>query len=531
MTRLQVTEIESLRANCLPLPLTAAPATSSEQFKSPHGRGNPLARRWDHHFSTESRYFQGSALKKASSPVGPRKIISLGTGRPTADYYPWQSLTFHGVSAAPLASKTAANGLGHSVHTLSKRDASYNLSLGLNYGHAAGSPHLLRFVTEHVELVHNPPYRDWSTFLSCGATAALEVAFRIFCNRGDWILTEQWTYPGTLESAMLNGVRVYGVEMDADGLRPDCLESTLSSWNTSSQGPRPRVLYTIPTGQNPTGYTQPAERRAAIYAIAEKYDLIIIEDDPYYFLPLGPYLRGDTSTTGGGVQSSNACPKPVSRFPNSEPSYLSLDTSGRIIRLDSTSKTLAPGLRVGWVTASAQIINKFLAYQEVSTVAVSGPSQLMLWSLLDQTWGHDGLASWLAHLSGEYQWRRSVLLRACERYLPLDITSWIPPRYGMFLWIKVDWRGHPGLKSKVSAQAEELNAQLQALEARITDDALSRGVLVTRGSLFSWNKRPNGELHFRMTFAAASEGDLEEGVRLFGETLAAEFLPRSAQSL
>ncbi|KAL3429966.1 pyridoxal phosphate-dependent transferase [Aspergillus tetrazonus] len=441
--------IESLRASSAPLPLTVAPATSSEHFKSPHTRQKPVACRLDHHFSAESRGFNGADFKKGASPVGPRKIIPLGTGRPTADYYPWESFTFHGVSPASLASSTA-NDPGHSVYTVTKQDATYNLSLGMNYVHAAGSPHLLRFITEHIE-VHNPPYQDWRTFLSCGATVALEVALRIFCNRADWILTEQYTYSGTLETATLTGARVYGVEMDAD-------------------------------------------------AIAVEHDLIVIEDDPYYFLCLGPYKEAR------------------------DPSYLSLDTSGRVVRLDSTSKILAPGLRAGWVTASSQIIDKFLAYQEVSTIAVSGPSQLMLWSLLDQGWGHTGFSSWLVHLSGEYRRRRDVLLRACQQHLPKDIAEWVPPRYGMFLWIKVNWRRHPIIGDlETKATPEEVDSHLQGLEAQIVSDALSRGVLVTKGSLSSWNKRPNGELHFRMTFAAAEKADLEEGVKLLGETLRGVF--------
>lgn len=79
------------------------------------------------------------------------------------------------------------------VQTVTKHDSTYNLS-ALNYGHAAGSPHLLRFITEHIEFVHNPPYQDWRTFLSCGSTAAFEVAFRIFCNRGDPVLVERYSY-------------------------------------------------------------------------------------------------------------------------------------------------------------------------------------------------------------------------------------------------------------------------------------------------------------------------------------------------
>ncbi|KAL4812583.1 pyridoxal phosphate-dependent transferase [Aspergillus spinulosporus] len=520
MTRLHIHEIEALRASSAPLPLTVAPATSSEHFKSPHTRQRPVACQLNHHFSAESREFNGSDFKKGASPVRPQKIISLGTGRPTADYYPWESFTFHGVSPASLAS-SKANGSGHSGYTVAKRDATYNLSLGMNYGHAAGSPHLLRFITEHIELVHNPPYRDWRTFLSCGATAALEVALRIFCNRGDWILTEQYTYSGTLDSAIVTGARVHGVEMDADGLRPDALERTLVSWDTS-KGMKPRVLYTIPTGQNPTGCSQPLERRAAIYAIAVKHDLIIIEDDPYYFLRLGPYNEASTDAEESTEISPDAF------HSTGVPSYLSLDTSGRVVRLDSTSKILAPGLRAGWVTASSQVIDKFLAYQEVSTIAVSGPSQLILWSLLDQTWGHTGFSSWLVHLSREYRWRRDILLRACEQHLPRDIAEWVPPRYGMFLWIKVNWRRHPVIGNlETEVTSEEIDSRLQGLEVQIVSDALSRGVLVTKGSLFSWDKKPNSELHFRITFAAAEKADLEEGVKLFGETLRGAFCASS----
>ncbi|KAH8429023.1 uncharacterized protein LDX57_006694 [Aspergillus melleus] len=379
MTRLQPADIESLRANAAPLPLTAAPFTSSDQFKSSYARVKPLAKPLEHHFSTESRDFAGSALKKGSSPAGPRKIISLGTGRPTADYYPWEYMSLHGATAG-LTKLDSFNGVAQSVGTISKQGATYNLSIGLNYGHANGSAHLLRFITEHVELVHNPPYSDWATFLSCGATAALEVAFRIFCNRGDTVLTEQYTYPGTLESATLNGIKVQGVEMDQDGLQPDALDAILCSWDVL-ESPKPRVLYTIPTGQNPTGFSQPLERRRAIYDVAERHDLIIIEDDPYYFLRMGPYHAANGSNSHS---TEDKVSNETSHF-QTIPSFLALDTSGRVVRLDSAAKILAPGLRAGWVTASAPIIEKFLAYQEVSTVSVSGPSQLMLWHLLDET--------------------------------------------------------------------------------------------------------------------------------------------------
>ncbi|GLA27754.1 hypothetical protein AnigIFM63326_004972 [Aspergillus niger] len=478
MARLQSTEIEALRAAAPPLPLTIAPSVSSDLYKSPYTRAKPPAKRFDDHFSIESRNFTGSALKKGSSPSGPRKIISLGTGRPTADYYPWESITLGEAPPVPTIKTTTKSNLhlsngqekGHSAHTISKQGATYNLSIALNYCLANGSAHLLRFITEHVELVHNPPYADWATFLSCGATAATEAAFRIFCDRGDTVVAEQYTYPGTLESAELNG--------------------------------------------------QTLERRRAIYDVAEKHDLIIIEDDPYYFLRMGPYYDHDQDANG----SASADDKAARIFhTESIPSYLTLDTAGRVVRIDSASKILAPGLRAGWVTASRQIIDKFTAYQEVSTLAVSGPSQLMLWHLLDENWGHDGFTAWLVDLSREYRWRRDVLLGACNYYLPRKIVQWNAPEFGMFLWVKIDWRQHPQLESSSELSLEEVGAQIIGLEEKIAAKALEKGVLVTKGSLFASNKELNGHLHFRMTFAAAEEGDLKEGVRLFAEAVSEEF--------
>lgn len=515
MTRLQLNEIESNRANAPPLPLTAAPFISSDGYKSSYTRTRPLAKCQGHHFSTESRQFMGSAMKKESSPTGQRRIISLGPGRPTSDYYPWESLAFHGVFPVPVKSDSS-KGL---ERTIPKQGETYNLSIGLNYSHASGSAHLLRFITEHVELVHNPPYSNWATFLSCGSTAAMEVAFRIFCKRGDTILTEEYTYAGTLESAAIKGIKVQGVEMDADGLQSDALDKLLSSWDTS-QSSKPHVLYTIPTGQNPTGCNQPLDRRREIYKIAEKHDLIIIEDDPYYFLQMTPYHRTNETNGTHGINGQTTEDKTSIETSHSQyiPSFLALDTSGRVVRLDSAAKILAPGLRAGWVTASSQIIDKFLAYQEISTVSVSGPSQLMLWHLLDETWGHGGFSSWLTYLSEEYQWRRNVILDACDLYLPKKISKWVPPASGMFLWIEVDWRQHPRLTS-LGGSLEGINTQLLAIESQIAAKSLENSVLVTKGSLFSPNQKLNGQLHFRLTFAAASREDLKEGVRLFAEAL------------
>jgi aromatic amino acid aminotransferase I len=186
------------------------------------------------------------------------------------------------------------------------------------------------------------------------------------------------------------------------------------------------LLYTVPSGQNPTGATQGTERRKAIYAVAQKHDLYIIEDEPYYFLQMQPYTGRD--------QPDVPPPKTVEEFVSSLiPSLLSIDVDGRVMRMDSFSKVLVPGSRLGWITASAQIVERYVRHAEVASQGPSGFSQVILYKLLDETWGHEGYLRWLMNLRLEYTKRRNALLAACEDHLPSDLVSWTPPAAGMFV--------------------------------------------------------------------------------------------------
>lgn len=181
-----------------------------------------------------------------------------------------------------------------------------------------------------------------------------------------------------------------------------------------------------PTGQNPTGTTQSLQRRKEIYAIAQKHDVYILEDEPYYYLQMQPY-------TG---PSSPSIPAPASHeefISSLVPSYLSIDTDGRVMRMDSFSKVIAPGLRMGWIVASEQIVERYIRNAEVSTQPPSGVSQLLLFKLLEETWGHGGYLDWLVNIRMEYTSRRDNICDACERHLPEEVASFVPPAAGMFV--------------------------------------------------------------------------------------------------
>ena len=308
-------------------------------------------------------------------------------------------------------------------------DGVYDLSIALNYGQATGSAQLMRWVTEHTELVCNPPYADWRSCLTVGSTGALEQAFRMFLDRqrGDSMLTEEYSFSTALETAAPLGIKVVGIKMDKQGLIPESMDEILSQWDAQKRGARkPHLLYTVPSGQNPTGATQGARRRRDIYAVAQKHDVYIIEDEPYYFLQMQPYTGPDAPDAPP--------PASVDEFLGSLiPSLLSMDVDGRVMRMDSFSKVVVPGSRLGWVTASEQIIERYIRHSEVCNQGPSGFSQIILYKMLDEKWGHEGYLKWLMNLRMEYTKRRNVILAACERYLPKDVVSWNPPAAGMFV--------------------------------------------------------------------------------------------------
>lgn len=250
----------------------------------------------------------------------------------------------------------------------------------------------------------------------------LDLAFRMFMKRGDYMLVEQYTYSTALETGEPMGVRYAGIPMDEGGMIPEELESIMSNWDPVSRGaPKPKVLYTVPTGQNPTGYTLDKARREAIYSICCKHDIYILEDDPYYYIQ----MHNISSTPG-------SCADFAAKL---IPSFLSLDTEGRVMRMDSFSKVMAAGSRLGWVTASEQIIEKIVRAHEVSVQNPSGLAQIVAYKIVHDQWGHDGFSAWMGYLQSEYAMRRDAMIKICEDLLPAAIVSWSVPPAGFFVCI------------------------------------------------------------------------------------------------
>lgn len=233
------------------------------------------------------------------------------------------------------------------------------------------------------------------------------------------------------------------------------------------------------------------------------------EDDPYYFLQMQPYKGPDASPV----------PPPASHeefLSSIVPSFLSIDVDGRVMRSDSFSKVIAPGTRVGWITASEQMCNRFRTHADICTQGPSGFSQLILFKLLDEVWGHSGYLDWLIHMRLEYTRRRNAMMEACERYLPKEIVSWMPPMAGMFHWIQVEYTKHP----KYIAGS----VTMDELEEEIFQTIIRHGTLLMKGSWFCAERyKTRTTMFFRATYAAAKFNQIDEAIFRLGSAIRDSF--------
>ena len=372
---------KNLRVTSAPLLLGIALPTSSSFFRMPATDLRTQAKCWDNCLSTESHNCSVFTLKASAKSKKSSRVISLSTGCLASQYLPWTFMAFGSWDAKhhhhPNISINKSDGAlaMPALMTCCSGEIMYDLEVALNYSYTAGSSQLLCFLTEHTEMIHQPLYHNWETCTTCGSTAVFEMLLCMLCNRGDWIVAEKHTYSGAIKAVKLLGLNVLNVQMDKI-LVPEDLDSKLRAWDTSVHA-KPSVLYTIPSDQNLTGRTRTVERRRAIYCIAEEHDLIIIENDLYYFLQ----LEGSEAPLAPMMQ--NTYWKILS------PSYLSLNVSDRMLRLNSISKILAPELQCEWLTGCFQLIAKFLNHTEFSIMSLSRLLQIMLYKLFDKSWDHE----------------------------------------------------------------------------------------------------------------------------------------------
>ncbi|KAJ2547905.1 hypothetical protein EV175_005034, partial [Coemansia sp. RSA 1933] len=355
-------------------------------------------------------------------------MINMAGGVPHPSVFPIMQLQAKVTS--PISQNDGAlpySGTDLVLEKTQKSGSTESLDELLQYGAGCGIDSYCSFLETYTQTVHNPRYADWGVIASCGNTDAIGKAVSLFCEAGDSLLVEKWTFPGALSSLVAAKVQPVPVDMDSEGMDPYSLDRICTSWS----GLKPlRAMYLVPTGQNPTGATMSLARRQRIYEVACKHNLAIIEDDPYYFLQFAPFSSGN-STTNAVIPSSQQ------QLASLVPSLLSLDVDGRVIRLDSFSKILAPNLRCGWITAPSYILDKLQILNESTILQPSGLTQGLISKLLNDTWGVEGWNQHLRNLRASYTYRRNVFVAMVDKHIA-GLVDYVVPSAGMFLWMKVN---------------------------------------------------------------------------------------------
>ncbi|KAF9883411.1 hypothetical protein FE257_003494 [Aspergillus nanangensis] len=489
-----------------------------------------------HHINLKSRSRHPSPLKDIIKFMGYDGMISLAGGLPHPSLFPIENAQF---DCLPPPSQKTRDGEVVNLH-LGRGPSAGDLDLTqfLQYGSGAGNRQLVQLATDLTERVHAPPCQ-YECLLHPGNTNAWSKVVGLLCEDNDFVVVEEFTYPSAQALWIPMGIKAAPVSADAEGILATSLRDTLENWDEKARGgKRPKLLYLVSVGSNPTGITISARRRKEIYAVCVEFDLVIVEDDPYYFLQYPRYSQEE--------QQPFQAEPPEQFLKSLVPSFLSMDTQGRVIRLESFSKTLFPGLRLGYFVANPVFTERLLRVTEVETQDPAGLSQAFTIALFKQ-WGIDGYLAWLQNLQYQYKTRRNWLLSAFHdqfEVLPAakspvptaqgyvaclrdksgklrPVFSFVDPEAGMFVWSKFYFDGVPRF---VELESQSLEDPEQAFSQELWEAMAAELVLLTPGSYYhAWqgpdkvSTKARGadprSAYFRFSFATPTKEQIHEAVK------------------
>ncbi|KAM3074807.1 hypothetical protein ACMFMG_008221 [Clarireedia jacksonii] len=567
-----------------------------------------------HHFSRVTAARQESAVKKFYKFFQTPGIGNLAGGLPNASFFPYDTLEAQiarperfkptpndpnnpdelsrKLGAASIADKRPSQDTS-SAHLLVPHSSTtpnplqkIDLTTALQYGQAQGYPPLYSFIRQFVlqNLHPNVPYKGGAEIiLTCGSTdgfgKTIEALSNVWSEERDWIrerpaiLCEEFAYMNAIQSCRPRGIAVVPVKIDTEGMiptGPGSLEDVLENWD-DSKGQRPHLLYTVTIGQNPTSGTLSIQRRKELYALCSKYDVMIIEDDPYWYLqfPSAVALQAEARNEPAPEPAPAHVFEKSTGYPFLDslvPSYLNFDPDGRVIRLDTFSKTVAPGCRLGWITAQPAIIERILRITESSTQQPSGFVQSMIAELVmgpqaaaaeftkkskrEQLsfsgWQTAGWVRWLEGLRGSYERRMNRMCTYLEegRFYVKQGTpirsadsdwavisktkmySFDWPRGGMFVWIQMHFETHPLFKQVPGPKLAQTLWIFLTMKPNL--------VLAAPGALFSPTPEilaEKGWQYFRLCFAAEEEEEVDKSTKRFAQGVRAFWMIKDKKDL
>ncbi|MCI7691021.1 MAG: PLP-dependent aminotransferase family protein [Oscillospiraceae bacterium] len=374
-----------------------------------------------------------SAIREILKFTADPEVISFAAGNPAPEAFPTQKIS---EISAQIFNEEPINALQYSV--------------------TEGYPKLRKWLED--DLRAKNIYKDGDMLIvTAGAQQAIEVTAKILCNEGDVIICENPSFIGSLNSFRSYGVKLIGVSMDEQGMKPDELEAVLKA------NPKTKFIYTIPNFQNPTGNTTTLERRKEVLALAKKYGVYVLEDNPYGALR----FAGEDVTC-----------------------YKELDDNKNVIYAGTFSKVLAPGLRVGYLCADAELVSKAVVGMQTSTVHTNIWAQILAYRFVTEVDFNAHLKGLQEIYRGKYQRMADALAANLPDYVQLS-----KPQGGLFIWATIP-------------DKFDMN--------KFCVEAVKRKVAVVPGNAF--NADENEISHsFRINFSTPTNEQIDKGCEILGK--------------
>ena len=331
-------------------------------------------------------------------------------------------------------------------------------STSLQYSGAAGLKSLRAKIAQHI----SSPRRTFTAaeiLLTQGAQQGLDLTAKLLLDPGDGVVVEAPTYLGALSAFDAYQPTYYEVPLQDDGMDLNVLQKTLMTHHV-------KFIYTIPDFQNPTGSTLSLPKRQALLRLAQRYDVIILEDSPYR----------DLRFSGESL-----------------PSLASLDTTDHVISLGSFSKILSPGLRLGWLVTTPELLVPLTELKLGNDVQ----SSTLVMSAIDQYLDQHDLSDHIAKMNQAYAAKMATMLNALDRYLPAAV-NFTRPRGGFFIYLTLP----------TDIDTGELLKQVILPQAKVA--------YVPSASLFPVSHQANG---LRLNFTNLDTATIELGVKRLGQIL------------
>ncbi|HED23643.1 MAG TPA: PLP-dependent aminotransferase family protein [Firmicutes bacterium] len=394
--------------------------------------------KWDQLFAERTRNIFGSQIRQYFALTEKPEVISFAGGFPGNEFFPTADI------AAALSGLVQEDG-----------------QQALQYSSTEGSLELRSLLAEKM-CRENAPCSPENIIITGGSQQGIDLLGRILINPDDPVLVEEPSYIGGTSAFRSHGGIPAGIAMDHNGPVPAAMEKTIKL--LIAEGKHPKLFYTVANFQNPTGITTSYERRLRIMEIASRYNIIIIEDNPY----------GELCYEG--------------EIP---PSYKSLDLEDRVVYLGSFSKVLVPGIRIGWMAGPGPLVEKAILTKQSTDLCSSSLGQQLACRLIREGF----VEIHTRKLIDLYRRKRDAMVKAMDRYFPPDI-EFNRPRGGFFVWVKFP-------------PSYPISRELLTL-------ALQHNVAFVHGEGFS-NSGDGGTRRARFSFSQPPLEHIEKGIKTLGK--------------